>query len=75
MTKEEYYRLSDKIEADVNARIADQEHINKAHKKIKAAMTQMLGVQHMDSELTRVLRQLYTIEDVLYQYTTDTIIG
>ena len=58
-----------------NEKLEDQEHIIKAHKKIRAAITQMLNVKHLDSQQTKVLRQLYTIEDVLYQYATDTYIG
>ena len=55
--------------------LQDQERAIRAHRKIKSAMAQLLGMKHMDSEQAKVLRQLYAIEDVLHQYATDVYIG
>lgn len=50
----------------------DQNHINDAYYKVKEALGELARVRELDGELHRLLRQMYTFEDTLYQYVAST---
>ena len=50
------------------AQANDQAHINAAYRRARRIIRELAQVQHMDSELARVLKGMYTVEDILRQY-------
>ena len=45
-------------------------HLDNARKYIKAAMRELLEYNDERGELARVKREIYNIEDILWQFTT-----
>lgn len=46
----------------------DQQHINAAYRHARRVLRELSRVRHMDGELARVQRGMYTVEDILKQY-------
>ena len=46
----------------------DQDHINAAYRHARRIINELCRVRDKDSELARVLRGMYTVEDILSQY-------
>lgn len=49
----------------------DQRHINAAYRKARRVVNELRRVSKLDSDLARVLRTMYDIEDTLSQYVCD----
>ncbi len=49
----------------------DQMHINAAYRRARRIIREMSQVEHLDSELARVLKGMYTVEDILRQYVAE----
>lgn len=47
---------------------ADQVHINTAYAHIREAMTELVQIRHLDTELARTLHSVQNSEETLYQY-------
>ena len=47
---------------------SDQERINAAYRHARRIINELCRVREKDSELARVLRGMYTVEDILSQY-------
>lgn len=46
----------------------DQKHINAAYRHARRVLRELSRVRHMDNDLARVQRGMYTVEDILKQY-------
>ena len=46
----------------------DQVHINAAYRHARRIIKEMSRVRGLDTELARVLKGMYTVEDILRQY-------
>ena len=46
----------------------DQQHINAAYRHARRVLRELSRVRHMDNDLARVQRGMYTVEDILKQY-------
>lgn len=46
----------------------DQDHINAAYRHARRIINELCRVRDKDNELARVLRGMYTVEDILSQY-------
>ena len=62
--------MRQQIVADVVDIVDDQQHINDAYRYIKEAMREMTQIRHMDGELHRLMKDMYTFEDTLWQFAT-----
>jgi len=47
----------------------DAVHLKKAYKLFKGAMRELLECRHLDTPVIKAMRQVYEVEDVLWQYT------
>lgn len=47
---------------------SDQERINAAYRHARRIINELCRVRDKDGELSRVLRGMYTVEDILSQY-------
>lgn len=47
---------------------SDQEHINAAYRHARRIIRELSRVRGLDGGLSRVLREMNTVEDVLWQY-------